>query len=124
MSFIVKLRGDGYAPSSQQYPVNTVKSFFKYNNLPLNYIPNGHKMVLYHNRDITKEEIEEIIKVSEPREKAFYVLMVQSGLRPNEICNLKIENFERLLDENTPIPCLIISKKKNTATKARRLPFY
>jgi integrase len=107
MSFIVKLRGDGYAPSSQQYPINVVKSFFKYNNLPLNYIPNGHKMILYHNRDITKEEIEEIIKVSEPREKAFYVLMVQSGLRPNEICNLRIENLERLLDEYTPIPCLI-----------------
>jgi integrase len=107
MSFILKLQNEGYSSGSQQHAINTVKSFFKYNSLPLNYIPSGHKCVMFHNRDIIKEEIEEIIKDAEKREKAFYVLMVQSGLRPNEICNLRIENLEELLTENTPIPCLI-----------------
>jgi integrase len=117
MSLIVKLQKEGYSPSSQQYAINTVKSFFKYNDLPLNYIPAGHKFVVFHNRDIVKEEIEEVIKIAEPREKAFYVLMVQSGLRPNEICNLIIENFEQLLDENTPIPCLIRIPQEQTKGK-------
>lgn len=107
ISYLVKLQKEGYSPATQQIAVNAIKSFFKYNNLPLNYIATGRKFVTYHNRDIRKEEIEEIIKIAEPREKAFYVLMAQSGLRPNEICNLKIENLEKLLDENTPIPCLI-----------------
>lgn len=114
MSFIVKLQKEDYSPSSQQYTINTVKSFFKYNNLPLNYIPTGHKFIIFHNRDIEKDEIEEIVKDAEPREKAFYVLMTQSGLRPNEICNLKIENFEELLNENTPIPCLIKISQEQT----------
>lgn len=114
MSFIVKLQKEGYSPSTQQFAINTTKSFFKYNDLPLNYIPTGHKFIIFHNRDITKEEIEEIIKDAEPREKAFYVLMVQSGLRPHEICNLKIENFEDLLNENTPIPCLIKISQEQT----------
>jgi integrase len=114
ISFLVKLQKEGYSPATQQIAVNAIKSFFKYNNLPLNYIATGRKFVTYHNRDIRKEEIEEIIKIAEPREKAFYGLMVQSGLRPNEICNLKIENLEKLLDENTPIPCLIKINQEQT----------
>jgi integrase len=117
MSLIVKLQKEGYAPSSQSFAINAVKSFFKYNDLPLNYIPTGHKFVVFHNRDITKVEIEEIIKIAEPREKAFYVLMVQSGLRPNEICNLRIENLEELLTENTQIPCLIRIPQEQTKGK-------
>jgi integrase len=122
MSLIVKLQREGYSPSSQQYSINTIRSFFKYNNLPLNYLPTGKKFVVFHNRDITKEEIEEIIKQAEPREQAFYALMTQSGLRPNELCNIKIRNVEKIIDKETPIPCLI--KIEQDEAKGEYSPYF
>jgi integrase len=115
MSFIGKIQNEHYAPSTQSIALNTVKSFFKYTSLPLNFLPSGRKSIMFHNRDITKEEIEAIIKDAKPREKAYYALMTQSGLRPNEISNLKIGDLENLLEEKTPIPCLI--KIRQEATK-------
>ncbi len=40
--------------------------------------------------------------------------MTQSGLRPQTISKLKISNIEYLLEENTPIPCLIRIYEENT----------
>jgi len=55
--------------------------------------------VKYHNRDITKEEIRKILEHSSLRDKAFFIIMVESGLRPNTILQLKYkhikEDFER-----------------------------
>jgi integrase len=57
------------------------------------------------------------MKIASPRERAFFCLMAQSGLRPSTIVALKIKDVERILDENTPIPCLIMVKKENTKGK-------
>jgi integrase len=122
MSFVLKITKEGYSPATQQNALSAVKSFFKYNSLPLNFLPTGRRTVMFHNRDITKEEIEEIIKVSQPREKAYYSLMVQSGLRPNEISKLKIDDLEKLLDQDTTIPCLI--KIRQEATKGQYKPYF
>jgi len=62
--------------------------------------------MLYHNRDITHEEVRLILDSSRPRERAFYAIMAQSGLRPFTICNLKYENIKEDL-ENNIIPCKI-----------------
>lgn len=121
-SFVNLKVQEHYSPSSQLNYLSAVKSFFKYNSLPLSYTPSVNPFVIFHNRDIQKEEIEEIIKNSQPREKAFYSLMVQSGLRPNEICNLKVEDIEKLSDENTPIPCLITIRQE--ATKGKYHPYF
>jgi integrase len=107
IDFGAKVNYEKFSPSSVSKSINTPKSFFKYHSLPLNFIPSPKEYAIFHNRDIIKEEVEEIIKVAEPRERAFYVLMVQSGLRPNEICSLRIESLENLLDENPPVPNLI-----------------
>lgn len=121
-SFVANIARAGYSPSTQLQALSAVKSFFKYNSLPLNFIPTVNPMVVFHNRDILKEEIEEIIRNSQPRERAFYALMVQSGLRPNEICNLKVDDFEQLLSNNPPIPCLI--KIRQEATKGKYSSYF
>jgi hypothetical protein len=59
------------------------------------------------NRDITKDEINGITQKCPPREKAFFTVMRQSGLPPHTIKQLKIEDLERILDPDTPIPCKI-----------------
>ena len=117
MSLIGEMRKANYAPSTQHSIIATIKSFFKYNSLPLTYIPLTREYLRFHNRPITKEEIKLIIKEAQPREKAYYALMTQSGLRPQTISNLKIEDFENLLDENTPIPCLITIRQEITKGK-------
>jgi len=117
MSLIGEMRKANYSPSTQQNVIATIKSFFKYNSLPLGYIPSTREYARFHNRPITKEEIRLIIKEAQPREKAYYSLMVQSGLRPQTISKLKISDLENLLEENTPIPCLITIRQEITKGK-------
>jgi len=54
-----------------------VKSFFKYNDLPLGYVPAAKMRVIYHNKDITHDEVKIILDASKPREKAFFLLMLK-----------------------------------------------
>jgi site-specific recombinase XerD len=122
MGFVGQIQTEKYSPATQNVALNTVKSFFKYHNLPLNFLPSGRQYTVFHNRDITKEEIEAIIKDAQPREKAYYALMTQSGLRPNEISNLKIGDLEGLLQEDTPIPCMITIRQE--ATKGKYKPYF
>ena len=86
--------------------VSTVRSFFMYNDLPLGHVPIAKGMVVYHNRDITKEEIKLLLGVSRPRDKAFFCLMAQTGLRPYTICKLKLKHIEPEFSKKT-IPCKI-----------------
>jgi integrase len=112
--YLSKLNNDGYLPSSRQNAIHAIRSFYKYNNLPLGNIELGKRKVVLHNRDITKEEMEEIIKAASPREQAFYALMVQTGLRPQTLCLLKIGDVEGITEEKTPIPALIKVSEEQT----------
>ena len=96
----------GIAPSTISSRRGAIKSFFKYNSLSLGFIPTVKHRMLYHNRDIIHEEIKLILDASRPRERAFYAIMAQSGLRPNTICNLKYENIKEDFEKNC-IPCKI-----------------
>jgi len=95
-ALISQLMNKGYSPSTVVNSATTVKSFFKYNDLPLGHVPVGRRRVVFHNRDITAEEIAEILKVSRPRDRAFYCMMAQSGLRPDTLCKLKLKHIEEI----------------------------
>ncbi len=83
--------------------IGAVKSFFKYNDLPLGHVPQAMNGTLFHNRDITKDEIVAIMAVCKVREKAFFGIMAQSGLRPHTIVQLKLKHIESL----DKVPCKI-----------------
>jgi len=76
--------------------ITAIKSFYKYQDLPLGHIPQAQATTTYHNRDIEAKEIAQIIALSPLREKAFYTLMAQSGLRPCAIQQLQIKDIEDL----------------------------
>jgi integrase len=99
-SWIGKLMKEGLANTSIKVMVGAVKSFYKYNDLPLGHIPQAMSGTVYHNRDITKEEILQIMAVVKLREKAFFAVMAQSGLRPHTINQLRLKHLEDL--ERTP----------------------
>jgi integrase len=105
-AYIGQLSRDGFAPNTMDSRVGAVKSFFKHNDLPLAYVPTAKKKVIFHNRDIAKEEIQNILKVSDPRDKAFYTMMAQSGLRPETLCNLRLKHIEPEFSQGV-IPCKI-----------------
>lgn len=96
----------GMAQNTINTRVGAIKSFFKYNNLPLGYIPSPRMRVTYHNRDITHEEVKLILNASRPRERAFYAILAQSGLRPYSICNLRFKHIKEDFVANR-IPCKI-----------------
>jgi len=96
----------GMAQNTINTRLAAVKSFFKYNDLPLGYIPAPRMRVTYHNRDITHEEVKLILNASRPRERAFYAILAQSGLRPFTICSLKFKHIKEDLIANR-VPCKI-----------------
>ena len=102
-NWIGKLRKEGLTNTSIKVMVGAVKSFYKYNDLLLGHIPQAMNGSVYHNRDITKEEIVQIMTQVKPREKAFFAFMAQSGLRPHTIKQLKLKHLESL----EKFPCKI-----------------
>jgi len=96
----------GIAQSTICTRVGVIRSFFKYNDIPLGHVPVMHLRSIYHNRDITHKEIRLILGASKPREKAYFILMAQSGLRPDTLCNLRYEHVRDDLTHNR-VPCKI-----------------
>lgn len=90
-------------PATVADRVKAVKSFFKYNDMPIGFMPASKRRGVFNNRDIEKEEIQAVIGGSEARERAFFAFMTQSGLRPETICKLQFEDLEPL----DKIPCKI-----------------
>ena len=104
--WISSLSRKGYTNKSIKVTVAAVQSFFKYSDLPMGHIPMARETVTFHNRDIEREEIAEILNISTPRDRAFFAVMAQSGLRPDTISKLKIKHLEPDWSKGT-IPCKI-----------------
>jgi len=99
--YVSQLTEKGYANCTINSAITAVKSFFKYNDLSLGYVPIGRKTVKYHNRDIMKEEVKKILAVSRPRDKTFFCLMAQTGLRPETLCKLRFKHLQPDLERGT-----------------------
>ncbi len=105
-AFISDLNRNGYAVNTVKTKVAAIKSFFKYNDLPLGYVPVAKNKITFHNRDIAREEVKKILEVSRPRDKAFFFVMAQSGLRPDTLCKLRLKHIEHEFSKGI-IPCKI-----------------
>jgi site-specific recombinase XerD len=102
-AWIGQLDKERLTNTSIKVMVGAIKSFYKYNDLPLGLVPQAMGGIVYHNRDITKEEIVQIMSISKIREKAFFAVMAQSGLRPHTMKQLKLKNLESF----DSLPCKI-----------------
>ncbi len=94
-----------------------VKSFFKTFHIPIEVVePKINVYTVYHNRTIEKEEIRRILDASELREKAFFLMMLESGLRPDTLVRLKYkhikEEFEKgIIPMKIVVPAEIVKDK-------------
>jgi integrase len=114
MALIGELQKRDYSPSSISGMANTVRSFFKYNDLPLGFIPSASHLIQFHNRDIEKNEVLEVLRLCNLRDRAFLCMLAQSGLRPGTIAKLRVKDVEKILFHDTPVPCKITVKQENT----------
>lgn len=105
-AFMAAEHKKGLAPCTIASRVAAVKSFFKYNDLPLGYTPPPRMRVIFHNRDIKHEELKLIFDASRPRERAFFAILAQSGLRPFTICSLRLKHVKEDLIGKC-VPCKI-----------------
>jgi Site-specific recombinase XerD len=105
-ALVSKQLRQGYAPNTIRNQVTVVKSFFKYNDLPLGHVPIGKSKIVFHNRDINNLEIQQILEVSRPRDKAFDCMMAQGGFRPDTLCSLRVKHIEPDFSKGI-IPCKV-----------------
>jgi len=78
--------------------LSAIRSYMRFWKVPLEVDLPKHPYVTYHNRDITKEEVKQILKFASPRDRVIYLVLAESGLRSDTAVNLKYwqikEDFE------------------------------
>jgi len=87
-----------YAPAYRKAVVMPVISYFKKNKVPVSPEISEPIYVKYHNRDLSKEEIRRILEHASLRDRAFFLVMAESGQRPYTLVQLRYrhirEDFE------------------------------
>jgi len=86
----------GYAPLSVNRGMSVVMSFLHNFDVPIKPVRLKHPYVVYHNRDITKDEIRLVLDHSDVRNRAIDLMLYESGMRPDTLVNLR---FKHIRDE-------------------------
>ncbi len=88
-----------YAPLTQKNYLSIAKSFFSYYKIPIDVDLPRRACVIYHNRDLSRENIRKIFNKASQRDRTIWLLMAESGLRVNTTIYLKYwqikEDFEK-----------------------------
>jgi integrase len=107
------LSKQGLARTSVAFHLGALQSFFKYMRLPVP-VQGFNADPVYHNRDITKEEIKRILNNSTPRDRAYFLMMLQSGLRPVTLVQLRYEQLSEDFESGKHPSVLIRVPKEET----------
>jgi len=87
-----------YAPLSQKNLLATIKSFFGFWEIPIRVHLPKRACVIYHNKDLKKGEVRQILTFATPRDRVIWLAMVESGMRGSTAINMKYwqikEDFE------------------------------
>jgi len=78
-----------YAPLVIKNFLATTKSFLKFWDIPVRVRLPRHACVIYHNRDITKEELRQILTFASPRDRVIWLVMAESGMRVSTAINMR-----------------------------------
>ncbi len=99
-----------YAPLSVKNYLTVVKSFLSFWNIPIKVELPRRACVIYHNKDLSREKVRQILTFASPRDRVIWLTMVESGMRAGTAVNLKYwqikEDFEA---EKIPMKILLPS---------------
>jgi len=111
--FIEHLESKNLAPNIIRSYIMAIQSFYSYYDIPFPKQRNLESTVLKSNIDIpSKNDIQTILKICDPLEKAIVLVGLSSGLSSEEIRNLKIGTFKAGYDSTTGITTLKIRRGK------------
>lgn len=103
------------APLTIKGYLTGAKSFYRCFDIDLPNLPrntNKPRPLKKHSEIPTKDEIREVLKVCDVREKAMILVGASSGLSGNEIVNLKLQSFLKGYDPETEITTLDLRREK------------
>jgi len=83
-----------YAPLSVNRGMSVIMSFLHNFDIPIKPMRLRHPYVIYHNRDITKEEMRLILEHSDVRNRAIDLMLYESGMRPDTLANLRFKHIK------------------------------
>lgn len=109
------LKNEGLSPLSVKAHMAGVKSFFKSFGIEIPKSPRSEAtaLPLKENSKIPKkEDLQEVLKVCDPLEKAIILTEVASGLSAQEMINLKLSDFNNGYDSETGITTLELRREK------------
>jgi integrase len=81
-------------PLSVKRTMSAIMSFLHAFDVPIKPLRVRYPYVVYHNRDITKEEIKQILENSDVRNRAIWLMLYESGMRPTTLVNLKWKHIK------------------------------
>ncbi|MCJ7634387.1 hypothetical protein MUP77_18600, partial [Candidatus Bathyarchaeota archaeon] len=92
--YFAYLKKYGYTHLSINRSMAVVASFLHHFDIPFKSIRIKHPYVQFHNRDITKEEILTILNNSGVRNRAIYLVLYETGMRPWTAVNLRWKHIK------------------------------
>lgn len=92
---------ESLAPLTINTKLSIVISFFKHHRIPIYPEYKKHAYVKYHNRDLRREEIKRILQNADMRDRTFFLMMVESGLRPNTLVQLRYKHIKKDFETGT-----------------------
>lgn len=106
----------GYSSGTVKNYSVAVKSFFNHRDLALNRVSTIRVRSSFHNRDITKEEVLAVLNASNVRERAYYAVLAQTGLRPMTLSLLRLSDLQPDWKNGT-VPCKVQVREEITKGK-------
>ena len=99
-----------YAPLTVKNFLTVLRSFLKFWDIPIRIDLPKRACVIYHNKDLSREELRQILTFASPRDRVMWLVMAESGMRAGTAVNMKYwqikEDFEA---ERIPIRILLPS---------------
>jgi len=113
ISFKKSLQDKGLAPMTVRSYMSGCQSFYRSCDIELPVLGRNKAKVLEKNKDIpTKEDLQEVLKICDPVERAVLLVGASSGLALNEIRNLKVKDFKKGYDPGTEVTTLKLRRQK------------
>ena len=89
-----------FAPNSRMQVLTAIASFFKHHRIEVCPEREKHIFVKHHNRDLKREEIKRILQHANIRDRTFFLMMLESGLRPNTLVQLRWKHIKEDFSAN------------------------
>jgi integrase len=116
IGFRTSVKEAGAAPKTIYGNLSAVKSFYKFNDIPLPQMNNRKqfrpKGLRKNDLRLEKEQIREILKHADVRNRAIIFVMVSSGLSQIDLLDLRVKNFTDGYDEATGVTTLDVRRTK------------